>query len=461
MTTTSPSVFANRPILSTRAVCSSGLCRNWTSGYHALRDTTSNAIDACPEMPPAQLFSITADGSVLLIETPTSPTLLEITSVGEGSKDIGGSTIGQFGGGFKESVATFLREGCTVVVHSRDFDCEFVLLDEGGRFPTVMCNVYAPTNPSGFRMVVTGPPGTFDPATLQTLYLHPRPTSSCAIPKPPSSESSPASIYCKGVFVTRVSSHSLYDYNIDTLTINRDRTVPNTNTLETGVGNLAMTDPAVWSDLDLISMLKAEPSTVFERRCLKSIYWTTESFKQRFVAALRAIHGPDCLLPSSRTKFNEIATAAGKTVVFLPDFDSFTRVLGDFPSVDSWLRSRPTTRVRSSTPAPESHTVRIRRALQRIAPHLRVTVRYFDMPSDDEFDGNPDAYTAIIEESESGRAVIWLPLTGSLYPSTDEYAMLVSMIAQATNNTSLDLGDLANAADISAKLLTSFLNPKK
>ena len=122
-------------------------------------------------------------------------------------------------------------------------------------------------------------------------------------------------VFCKGILIKRVEETSLYDWNLDNVTLNRDRSVPDAWSLQNKIGQsvsaLCRTDEA-WADRMLCN------TESYEARALCRIY-NSDATKQALTAAAKRRFGDRAVLASSDSHINTIAEYKGNRPIIMGD----------------------------------------------------------------------------------------------------------------------------------------------
>lgn len=178
--------------------------------WEIAREIISNAIDADPN------YKVTAHGSDRLeIYTNTVPDLAELFVIGEGTKAPGGTTIGQFGEGFKLSALTITRmRGASITVEMPTCYIGFEFRENLG--VEVLHAIVEPksTLTKGMSVLIDaqGIANSFEGKILDNR-----------MPGCLQKTSTFLNVYCKGIWITQVDAKSCFDWNVADLEINRDR----------------------------------------------------------------------------------------------------------------------------------------------------------------------------------------------------------------------------------------------
>lgn len=196
---------------------------NW-GAWEIAREIISNAIDADPN------YRVTAHGSDRLeIFTNTAPDLAELFVIGEGTKAPGGSTIGQFGEGFKLSALTITRmHGASITVELPTCYIGFEFRENLG--VEVLHAIVEPKDAitQGMSVLIEaqGIAHSFEGKILENRMPGCLPKTGVFM-----------NVYCKGIWITQVDAKSCFDWNVADLEINRDRNFAELSKIGQSVGS--------------------------------------------------------------------------------------------------------------------------------------------------------------------------------------------------------------------------------
>lgn len=187
--------------------------KDW-GAWEVAREIICNAIDADPEG-----MSVEYDGGdKMVVATTTCPELAELIVIGQGTKSAGGDTIGQFGEGFKMAALAATRKGGTgaFVAKTPQATIQFKMRAAVKGVPTL----HAVVEPfdgqrEGFTVEVAMPDIR---ATSKGKIDH-----RMAIGPIDKQVPGATNVYVKGVYITTIMQDGLWDWNIENITLNRDR----------------------------------------------------------------------------------------------------------------------------------------------------------------------------------------------------------------------------------------------
>lgn len=287
---------------------------NWST-WEVVRELVANCKDADPEY---HTFHREGDPNFIAFTTSTVPKLAEMIFMGcgHGPDDV---KIGQFGEGFKLAalVATRTRDAsvryCTrghIVTFCfrtlRDFDTPVLT----ARITDAPANSSSILKGAAFRIELKMK-GARDVGTGRFLKEGDK---SAAIKKDAPTDH--CCIFCKGIFIQELDSpkHTLFHYNLNSLTLNRDRSMASTSSIATAVASLLlyhMTD-------EIADILMCNPDC-WEQDAIETyggIY--QEAPKRKLAAAFRRRYGANAVVAVARDADNELAILRGHKVVTIP-----------------------------------------------------------------------------------------------------------------------------------------------
>ncbi|HDY88408.1 MAG TPA: hypothetical protein ENH82_09910 [bacterium] len=277
--------------------------KNWGI-WEVGREIISNAIDADSTNYEVEVV----DENCIRVFTNTCPEFGHIKVIGSGTKTDAGKTIGQFGEGFKLAALVCTRLGGKFNLVCAKFKASFHLEKcelsnenilqmevEEGMPEYTGCDVYIQLD--GIAEAVKG-------KFLTDSKIGPIKKDAY----------SPIRIYLKGVFVQEHKTESLFDWNLDSIEINRDRNVLSIYDCSREV--------IYWlnehADLALVKTLLKAPASCFEIQAFGSnSYCSNSRLRTMFIDAVKEIHGTNIVLATDDSTANKIASAKGKTVVVL------------------------------------------------------------------------------------------------------------------------------------------------
>lgn len=270
-------------LLAPRAILSSRYQRGW-GAWEAFREVQCNALDADKE---GMIVSYDPkDPDYVAVYTTTAPSLAELCILGEGSKDPGGDTIGQFGEGIKLAAATVLRMGGTFVIETAKFLAKFELRDEEGASAPVLWCVPEPNPTTTYRgcKVIMQLKGA-NWRQFATRFCDPNLVvlgQANGNPK----------IFSKGVLITTLQTAGLHHYNLNHLSINRDRNVPNHYSVLANIANFGF--------------------DAFDAAAFQTMFNSPDSAQLELDAMMQSPDGPNAsTMPRIKDAFQEVFTDKG------------------------------------------------------------------------------------------------------------------------------------------------------
>jgi hypothetical protein len=274
--------------------------------WEIAREIIANAKDADPSY-----LQDTPDSDTLVVTTSSVPTLEQLMVIGETTKSMNGSTIGQFGEGFKLAALACLRLKGTISVRV-PFGTITFQLERPPSFTSRLLHalIHHSHQPLlGACETTIRLPGIVNSCSNRFTPLPPGP-----LPKLPDHPN--LRVFSKGIWIQTIPFPSLYDWNLTNVTINRDRSVIDTWTLRQAIG--AYLIPRMTVDTAL-AILKDE--TLFEAEVTRSAQdrFATPQTKSAFEEALIQCYGAKVCIadPESNTN-NERAISKGYNPVPVP-----------------------------------------------------------------------------------------------------------------------------------------------
>jgi hypothetical protein len=225
--------------------------------------------------------------------------------IGEGTKAPGGTTIGQFGEGLKMAALVATRSSAaSMEFHLPNHIVTFCLREVHG-VQVLHAEINDGPDCEGFSVIIKmqGIAISFEGRILES-------------PKQgPVGKMSPNAmrVYCKGVFISDMEYKSIWDWNLNELTINRDRSMVEKGTISFRGGD--------WLDdfatVEQFEEIVRNPDTV-EGSDL--IYWVRSDRGRRNLAeAFRNVHGEKGVLDMGESLHNIQAMNGGYKPIKVPD----------------------------------------------------------------------------------------------------------------------------------------------
>lgn len=294
--------------MSKHIICSARYCPNW-GAWEVYRELFSNSKDADPDG-----CIVNPNGEYADFYTKTAPKFVELAIIGEGTKVPNTDTIGQFGEGLKLAALAAIRAGGNMIVTTKDYTARYLTEAHPESENDVLVIERMPGKPkaTGCTIRVFYPDVDFNAFAEKMV---PRESF-----MRPTKVAGHVTLYCKGIEICTLPERAMFDYNINGLTINRDRSTPNVYTAMLGL----MTTLESVSDSDrrtfcydmLYLVGKDEDNASFEDNAsyhymgTKMLTAMTEQFKD--------LYGEKAVIASTEATHNEYATMSGYTPVTLP-----------------------------------------------------------------------------------------------------------------------------------------------
>lgn len=259
---------------------------NW-GAWEVAREIICNAIDASPES-----MQVLLEGpDTLRVITKSVPNLSELFIIGEGSKAPGGQTIGQFGEGLKIAALVASRStggGITLALPGKTITFGFE--DVMG---APVLHAFMEPNPihsDGYEATIrmTGIALAFAGRLLSDRTEGPL---NQALP-------GEMRVYSKGVYITFKKCESIWDWNLNSLRVNRDRSMVSELDLVLAIGNYLRAN--ITSD-QAEQMIRCDDS--FESNTV--LYWVSGGLlPQSLRDAFYRVHGNKACIASENAVAN-------------------------------------------------------------------------------------------------------------------------------------------------------------
>jgi hypothetical protein len=278
---------------------------NWEL-FEGVREFYANAVDTGD-------FRVRfPDDDTMVIATMDNPTLDQMFVLGEGNKTSGGDTIGQFGEGSKLAALCLARRRNTkLTIVSPMGEITFGFKKAAG-FET--STLHAEINPNKARDA--GHAVKIEAKGIAQVYADNFLSPDAPIgPFEKKANAKGMRVFVKGIFITRVPEFSLFDWNIETCTLNRDRSVPDAWSLRRNIGRLIAKQ--IETDPGLADKLLDKPES-YEAKAVDSA-WPNREQKEALASAARRKFGDNMVLAASDMSVNALASYKGFSPVALPD----------------------------------------------------------------------------------------------------------------------------------------------
>jgi hypothetical protein len=316
------------------------------------REMICNARDADPS------FTLKKHGSdELELFTDTVPTLQELTVLGLSQSRDRSEAVGQFGEGFKLASLVAVRSGGGVTVLSPHGTMHFLLESvDGSPVRVLHAHFDRRTKRKSGCVISVTMPGIVE--AIRRKFTDP---DRSFVEKEHISD---CRVYCKGVFISEIKdAPSIWDWNLNSLKINRDRAVVSGFDVRWRVSEVLRycTDEEVWRKI-------FSNRQSFETNAVKSGYGGSVDSMAAALSAWKHTFGEKAVIASEQDVINQTAAAKGYSVVI---FDRFT----DFgiPTAESVVNVSETF---TEVIAPKHVRNEIEQALDLL--EVPATVRFFE-----------------------------------------------------------------------------------
>ncbi len=285
------------------------------------REIICNAKDADPNFKIKYLNS-----DCIEVYTSTVPTECELMVMGLSQSRDDDGAIGQFGEGFKLAALVATRSGGCVQVHSPKGLMKFKL-EKMADSPVRVLFAYTDKRRKRNEGCITqvempglseAVHGKFVDANM--VMLEKESQGDCKI-------------FSKGVYITTLKEeNSIWDWNLNQIRLNRDRSVPRMFDIKYGIAKFLskVHDGNIWEKI-------FESSKSFEVSCLSAYgyFHQMAGVADTVKEVWHKVFGNKAVLPSSIDLHNQIATAKGYNVIMM----DFPGHLFDIPSSDNVIES--------------------------------------------------------------------------------------------------------------------------
>lgn len=266
--------------------------------WEIAREFICNAIDADPEG-----YEVIPKGSDnLTVRTRTAPNLAELFMIGEGSKSATDENIGQFGEGAKIAALACTRGG-SVEIYIPGHKIEFTFESTFGA-ESLVATICDSNHDFLGCQVKLNYPGIASASSGRILGIRgTRPLEK--------GRHGVMQVYCKGVWIMQRDSNSLFDWNIDELELNRDRSAIASGSITNYITNHgidAMTD-------EQLERVVQSDGNNDETSAIEWV-WKT-STRDRIIGAFERVYGASALMSvdtENNAILDERATQQGYTV---------------------------------------------------------------------------------------------------------------------------------------------------
>ncbi len=272
--------------------------------WEVVREIVTNAMDACSDWELTQH----SDDHVSIF-TSTAPRLGDILVIGQGSKELGGLEIGQFGEGLKLAALTCVRAGGKFKV-TTPFGLVTFFLKELPEYEANVLHCEIDSSVSASEVGCNIDIRMMDIGTVSAgRFLKNKAGGKLK----PTSESH-LNLFLKGVWISRTQESAIFDWNLVDATINRDRNVVDRHQVRQEVCDI-MCDGMEVHDAE--ELLRCPES--FEAESMSHCYFPSMDLKQIFKRAFHKVFGENTVLAVlGNDRANEYAVLKGFNVVACP-----------------------------------------------------------------------------------------------------------------------------------------------
>lgn len=344
--------------------------------WEVAREIICNALDAAPDD-----LSIHPKGAdELIVSTPTVPDLSELFIIGEGTKAVGGDTIGQFGEGLKLAALVATRSGGSLTLNLPNKRVTF-------SFENVMdvdvLHAKIDDEPNG----LTGYVATIRMTGVSTVYAGRLLADRSSGPQPKHGKD--LTIFVKGIFVSLVDAESIWNWNLNKLKINRDRSMVSTSEICYRIGDW-LEDHMTG---DMADQIVAATDDEIEANEALELYHGGNT-KRLLPPAFKRLHGDNAVTKSDIQANNERARADGMNPVSVSD--GIRRAIRwSIRSADEWKIKAG--QLQSLDYAPFKSQIDTLRTLDKLIDAPLVKVCVFE-PEDD----------ALFSYADRAERIVWL-----------------------------------------------------
>ena len=277
--------------------------------WEVAREVICNAIDADSD----GMQVIADDGpDTLIVTTTTVPDLAQLLVVGNGSKRPGGDTIGQFGEGLKMAALAATRArvadtsqvwpwGMTIVLPGAQVSFQFRQVMGTDTLHAIVEN--REDDLEGCRVTIHMP-GIANETAGKIRVDEPVGPWTHA-------EGAQCQVFLKGVYITTMKRMSLWDWNMDSIEVNRDRAMVSEWHVRWQIGAWLSTNLTVDMAVQLL-----QHSDSLEADALE--YHTNSHVRKVLQEAFERLHGTTAVLAQG-TESDRMAARKGHDLVVVQD----------------------------------------------------------------------------------------------------------------------------------------------
>jgi hypothetical protein len=275
--------------------------------WEIAREILCNALDVDEHN-----MRITENGTDYLeITTTTIPDISQIFVIGEGTKQVGGETIGQFGEGIKMAALAATRlqsdshNGMTIFTPDKTIRFSFEV--GVGQTKSLHAHSTDSENPYEFRVVINIPEVV---ESIEGKILEDRKPGPIV---KDDKEREGCRVFCKGVYITTLSNPGVYDWNLNGISINRDRNMVANDSVWREIANYF---GSYGTEEQFKSLLKSNGCIEID-----SIYYTLDSRCKSLLGAAFFKNYPNHILSSNYEEADQLAIDKGYEIFYTESYN--------------------------------------------------------------------------------------------------------------------------------------------
>jgi len=348
---------------------------NW-GAWEIVRELVCNAKDADP----AFILNTPSPDKIEII-TSSIPTMEELMIIGAGTSRQDSDKIGQFGEGFKMAALVTTRSNGQLMCQSPLGRMTFSLDKPSPNYPSRVLYAhldkrYKTRDKCIVSLTLPGAAKEIDGKFLKT--------QSALLGKP---ELSPCKVYVKGVYTTTLDSLSVFDWNLKTSPLNRDRSMVSSSNVKYEIATILYhqsTHPT--SDYEAVM----RHPKCFELEVLRSIYSMNQLVRDKVKEAFHNVFGSRAVIATDNMHKNELAMLKGYEVISITD----ELKMAEIPTAESVLSTSDTF---TETKVP-----------QKFYDEVEWVLDMLDVPAQVKFYEEPTYETDGRATIEKGVAIVWI-----------------------------------------------------
>jgi len=273
--------------------------------WEVVRELVCNAMDADPDY----ILKTPSPDSMEII-TSTIPTMEELMIIGAGTSRQDKDKIGQFGEGFKMAALVATRNNFPLTCLTPFGRLTFSLVKPSPSYPSRVLYAHLDKRYKAENCKVTvSMPGIADLVRYKFLA-----TSSVMLINKP--EPSTCDIYVKGVFISTLEDESVFDWNLNTPSINRDRSMVDQGAAKREIGRLLYQSKLF--DQDTYDQIIKYPESV-EIQSSKYVFSINIAPGKMVKEAFHRYYGDMAVIATDDQRTNELAHWKGHLPVHIAD----------------------------------------------------------------------------------------------------------------------------------------------